>query len=92
MSLGFGFTGTTAAKGTCSKGARRSGAARTDKFHHLKMQVKVFLEKERSVHNHYVDKVDLLKAFLYYCKLELELVQEKNAAGFEDTPKQKKDE
>ena len=91
MSLGFGFTGTTAAKGTCSKGARRSGAARTDKFHHLKMQVKVFLEKERSV-SHYVDKVDLLEAFLYYCKLELELVQEKNAAGFEDKPKQKKDE
>ena len=91
MSLGFGFTGTTAAKGTCSKGARRSGAARTDKFHHLKMQVKVFLEKERSV-SHYVDKVDLLEAFLYYCKLELELVQEKIAAGFEDKPKQKKDE
>ena len=91
MSLGFGFTGTTAAKGTCSKGARRSGAARTDKFHHLKMQVKVFLEKERSV-CHYVDKVDLLEAFLYYCKLELELVQEKIAAGFEDKPKQKKDE
>jgi hypothetical protein len=99
LKLGYGSTGTTAAKGTCSKGgralkkggigARRPGAGRPDRFSHLKMQVKAFLEKERS-RCHHVDKQDLLQEFLDYCKQELELVQERIAApSIEEDPEKK---
>ncbi len=91
LKIGFGTTGTTAAKGTCSKGgrmvkkggigARRAGAGRKDKFWHNKMQVKAFLEKARS-RCHHVDKQDLIDEFLDYVKQELELVQER-IAGLE---------
>ena len=89
MKLGFGSTGTTAAKGSCAHGgrmckkggigARLPGGGRKDKFIHLKMQVKAFLEKERS-RCHHVDKQDLLEEFVAYAKQELELVQERTAS------------
>ena len=92
--LGFGSTGTTAARGTCSKGgrafrkggtgARMPGAGRKDHFMHLKLQVKAWLEKERS-RCHHVDKVDLLEEFIDCCQLELELVEERLAALNETT-------
>ena len=88
LKIGYGSTGSTAAKGTCSKGgrflkkggvgARRRGAGRKDKFWHLKMQVKAFLETERS-RCHHVDKVDLVEEFVDYAKQELELVNERIA-------------
>jgi hypothetical protein len=53
------------------------------------MQVKAFLEKERS-RCHHVDKQDLLQEFLDYCKQELELVQERIAApSIEEDPEKK---
>ena len=86
--LGFGTTGSTAAKGTCSKGgrqvkkggigARRAGGGRKDRFWHFKMQVKAFMERERS-QCHHVDKVDLVDEFLDSVKQELELVHERIA-------------
>jgi hypothetical protein len=99
--LGFGSTGTTAAKGTCSKGgrwlkkggtgARMPGAGRKDKFAHLKLQVRAWLEKERS-RCHHVDKVDLLEEFIDCCQLELELVEERLAALNEDDSEKQQNE
>ena len=81
LKLGKGSTGTTAAKGTCSKGgrwlkkggvgARAKGAGRKDKFAHIKARVKYWLEKERSL-CHHVDKQDLVEEFLEQCEDEAE--------------------
>ena len=84
LKLGKGSTGTTAAKGTCSKGgrmvkkggigARRSGAGRKDHFKHLKIRVKAWLERERSM-CHHVDKVDMVEEFMAQCEDELAAAQ-----------------
>ena len=72
MKLGKGTTGTLAAKGTCSKGkknvrvnkgCRKDGAGRRDVFKHVKVRLKAWLDKERSM-CHLVDKVDLVEEFL----------------------------
>ena len=72
LKLGKGTTGTLAAKGTCSKGkknvrinkgCRKDGAGRRDVFKHVKVRLKAWLDKERSM-CHHVDKVDLVEEFL----------------------------
>ena len=72
LKLGKGTTGTLAAKGTCSKGkkiarvnkgCRKDGAGRKDVFKHVKVRLKAWLDKERSM-CHHVDKVDLVEEFL----------------------------
>ena len=95
LKLGKGSTGTTAAKGSCSKGgrwlktggvgARKSGAGRKDKFSHIKARVKYWLEKERSL-CHHVDRVDLVEEFMDQCEDEVEecskeLEKRKNRRG-----------
>ena len=72
-------------KGTCSKGgrffrkggkgARRQGGGRKDHFEHLKLKVKSYLGRERSM-CHHVDKVDLLTDCLDLCVAELTLATE----------------
>ena len=81
LKLGKGSTGSTAAKGTCCKGGRMlkkggigamsSGGGRKDKFSHIKIRVKHWLEKERSL-CHHVDQVDLVEEFLEQCQDEVE--------------------
>ena len=81
LKLGKGSTGTTAAKGSCSKGgrwlkqggigARKKGAGRKDEFAHIKCRVKYWLEKERSM-CHHVDRVDLVEEFMDQCEDEVE--------------------
>ena len=97
LKIGFGSVGTTASKGTHNKGdrwlkkggmgARASGAGRKDQFSHLTLQVKAFLEKERS-RCHHVDKQDLVEEFIGSCQQELTLVKEKIEALSEEQPKE----
>ena len=80
--------GSTAAKGTCLKegrflkkarvGARRSRTGRKDKFWHLEMQVKAFLEKARR-ECHLALKEHMVEVFLMLAKLEMKLVKERIA-------------
>ncbi len=102
LKLGKGSTGTTAAKGTCSKGgrwlmkggvgARASGAGRKDKYAHIKARVKYWLEKERSL-CHHVDRVDLVEEFLEQCEDEAEVcrkeVESKKKDGGEEVEDRK---
>ena len=81
LKLGKGSTGSTGANGTGSKGgrmlkkggigARNCGGGRKDKFSHIKIRVKHWLEKERSL-CHHVDQVDLVEEFLEQCQDEVE--------------------
>ena len=82
LKLGKGTLGTLAAKGTCSKGkknkaargCRNAGAGRKDVFKHVKVRLKSWLERERSM-CHHVDKVDLVEEFLDMLKDDIEDVQ-----------------
>ena len=53
-------------------GCRRLGAGRVDKFKHVKVRLKAWLEKERE-HGHFVDKSDLVIEFLEMCADESEV-------------------
>ena len=52
-------------------GCRKIGAGRVDKFKHVKVRLKAWLEKERE-HGHFVDKVDLCMEFMELCADESE--------------------
>ncbi len=76
-------------KGGASKkkgglGSRAPGEGRKDKFRHVKLRVKRWLELERS-RLHHVDKVDLLEEFLQQCRDEQDAVKaellEREAGG-----------
>ena len=47
-------------------GCRKIGAGRVDKFKHVKVRLKAWLEKERE-HWHFVDKTDLCVEFMEMC-------------------------
>ena len=56
-------------------GCRRLGAGRVDKFKHVKVRLKAWLEKERE-HGHFVDKSDLVIEFMEMCADESEACME----------------
>ena len=58
------------------RGARRSGAGRKDLYRHLKMQVKDFVERERSK-CHHLDTGDVLDEFIDKCEEEARLGDER---------------
>ncbi|CAE8583746.1 unnamed protein product, partial [Polarella glacialis] len=59
-------------------GARRPGGGRKDSFFHIKLRVKSWLEKERSM-CHHVDKADLVEEFLDQCRDESEAAEKEQA-------------
>ncbi|CAE8706526.1 unnamed protein product [Polarella glacialis] len=59
-------------------GARRPGGGRKDSFLHIKLRVKSWLEKERSM-CHHVDKADLVEEFLDQCRDESEAAEKEQA-------------
>ena len=52
-------------------GARKLGGGRVDKFKHVKIRLKAWLEKEREM-GHFVDKTDLVMEFMEQCADESE--------------------
>ncbi|CAE8743180.1 unnamed protein product [Polarella glacialis] len=59
-------------------GARRPGGGRKDSFLHIKLRVKSWLEKERSM-CHHVEKADLVEEFLDQCRDESEAAEKEQA-------------
>jgi hypothetical protein len=59
-------------------GARRPGGGRKDSFLHIKLRVKSWLERERSM-CHHVDKADLVEEFLDQCRDESEAAEKEQA-------------
>jgi cobalamin biosynthesis Mg chelatase CobN len=59
-------------------GARKPGGGRKDSFLHVKLRVKSWLERERSM-CHHVDKADLVEEFLDQCRDESEAAEKEQA-------------
>ncbi|CAE8629532.1 unnamed protein product [Polarella glacialis] len=90
LKLGKGTHGSNAAVGSdqwrspgakkvlALTGARRPGGGRKDSFLHIKLRVKSWLEKERSM-CHHVDKADLVEEFLDQCRDESEAAEKEQA-------------
>ncbi len=69
-------------------GCRKKGGGRLDKFKHVKLRLKAWLEKERE-HGHFVDKADLVIEFMEQCADEVEACSEERERRFADEMEKK---